>query len=466
MELLNPNNILDDDKEEIIISDTHGDFTSILNVLNNYLNTNLKFKLNNNLIYNDCIKQIDIDNINNYISINSSIIKHYDIIMNENNIFKFIKNDKLRNLNNKRLILLGDVYDPYNFRSLRIMIEQLIKEEKYIRNDKLLLDDDGKNMINNENIYKYGNIMLSSSNKLVVINMIMTYKLLLCLEKYLEVKYIVGNHEISSFDEYPLCIKNKILNDFKCYYYNKKRNILYCHFHIDSKIPFKYNQYTYNLKNIDDIFKDECNKYINNQNNKYKLLNSIIIHCIDNKITTSTEYSNKTYKLGNPHYITMKSQSIFQKFINKENPIIICGHCKFKDACSNTKINNEWDLNIYHNYNIDRLIYYIDCDISIFHSNNFINNKTKKKGIILNCQYINNINKFSPLNNVLNIKYNKVLNDYLYYIDNDNELINKELYDEKDYNKLLIFNTFDKNNIKQESFNSILSLKNKMIIDF
>lgn len=466
MELLNNNNILSDNKEEIIISDIHGDFAAILNILNNHLNTTLKFKLDNNLIFNDCIIKLNINN-NIYYSINSSIIKHYDIIMNENINFKFLKNDNLRKLKNKRLILLGDVYDPYNFRSLRIKIESLIKENKFNKDNKLLLDDDGKIMINNNNIYKFGNILFLSNNKLVLCNMMMTYKLLLCLEKYLDVKYIIGNHEISSFDEYPICIKNKILNNFKTYYYNSKKNILYCHFHIESKIEFKHNHYTYNLKNIDNIFYNECKDYINNvNNNNFKKLNSIIIHCLDNKKTSITKYSNKTYKFGNPHYFIMYSQSIFQQFINKMNPIIICGHYNFKDACTNTKINDEWDLNVYHNFNNNRLIYYIDCDLSIFHSNNFINKSNDKKGIVLNCQYIF-INNNNDDNNDNNINYIKILNDYLYYINNENETINNENYNEKDYNKLLIFNTFDnKNIINNISFYSLNNINSQKIIDF
>ena len=461
MDLLNKNNILNDNKEEIIISDIHGDFTSILNILNNYLQTELKFKIGNNKIYNECIKKITINNYN-YISINSSIIKYYNEILDNINDFKFIKNDNLKKLNNKRLILLGDIYDPYNYKSLRNLIDELIKDKKYYVNNidnKFLLDDDGKTQINNDNIYKYGNIMFTllsntknktlynNTMKLILISMIMTYKLLLCLEKYLEVKYIIGNHEISSFDEYPKCIKYKILNDFKCYYYNKKSNILYCHFHIESKEHFKYNFFSYNLKNIDEIFYDNCKKYMNNENNKFKMLNSIIIHIINNY---NKDNHNK-YNLGNPSLITMYSQSIFQSFINKINPIIICGHYNFKNACNNTKINNNWDLNIYNNNYNNRKIYYIDCDISIYHSKHFKNLNNSKIGIILNCQYV--------INNNGKLNYIKVLNDYLYYC-NYNDLINNENYNENDFNKLIIFNIFDNNNIIINSYYNMMQLKN------
>ena len=464
MELLNQNNIIDDNKEEIILSDTHGDFTSILNVLNDYLKTELRFKIDKYTIYNDCIKKIPEIN---YVSINSSIIKHFDIIMNENNFFKIIKNDNLKNLHNKRLIILGDIYDPYNFRSLRKMIYDLIKLNKFNKDDKLLLDDDGKLMFNNKDIYKFGNIMLNSPNRLVLISMMMIYKLLLCLERYMEVKYIVGNHEISSFDEYPLCIKNKILNDFKCYYYNKQRNILYCHFHIENQDKNKNDTFgkaeamkvcnahldTYNLLNIDDKFKEYCKLYINMKDYSFnfKKLNSIIIHCVNNKLTTN---------LGNPHLMKMNNPSLFQQFINKVKPTVICGHYNFKDN-NNEEINitNEWDYNIYRDFDYNKLIYYIDCDMSIFHSNNFIDLTNNKKGIVLNCQYINNTNMYQ-MDNIININYIKKLDEYLYYAE-DNEIINNENYDKNDFDKLLIFNTFDKNNIIETSYDEISKIKKK-----
>ena len=144
MELLNKNNIINDNKIDLVIGDTHGDFTAILNVLNSYLNTNIKFQY-----YED----LTLQTINNHITLNTSLMKHKDFInSDEKFIFEGLEkgnekennqelnqvsnseNNKVsnpennqelnqsfnRSLNNIRLIILGDIFDTNNYLTLRL----------------------------------------------------------------------------------------------------------------------------------------------------------------------------------------------------------------------------------------------------------------------------------------------------------------------------------------------------------
>ena len=109
MDLINSNNILSDNKIDIVIGDTHGDFTAILNVLNHYFNINITFQY-----YNDII----LNTINNHLTLNTSLLKVKDFI-NSNELFNFDSLNDI-NLNDHRLIILGDIFDTNNYLTLRL----------------------------------------------------------------------------------------------------------------------------------------------------------------------------------------------------------------------------------------------------------------------------------------------------------------------------------------------------------
>ena len=117
MDLINSNNILSDNKIDIVIGDIHGDFTAILNVLNHYFNINITFQY-----YNDII----LKTINNHLTLNTSLLKVKDFI-NSNELFNFDILNNLDNLNNYRIIILGDIFDTNNYFGKRCVCKLLFQ---------------------------------------------------------------------------------------------------------------------------------------------------------------------------------------------------------------------------------------------------------------------------------------------------------------------------------------------------
>lgn len=107
--------------------------------------------------------------------------------------------------------------------------------------------------------------------------------------------------------------------------------------------------------------------------------------------------------------IIMKYKSIFSDFIEEIKPIVFVGHWNMDDK----------------NVKDDKSIYFLDRDLSIIHSRTIENNKTKKIGILLNCQYC-----------IVNDKviHKTPLLDYEFYVD---EALQDEYVNEND--KFVIF---------------------------
>ena len=394
--MINSNNILSDNKIDLIIGDTHGDFTSILNLLNNYFNTNITFQY-----YNDLI----LSTVNNHITLNSSLIKHKDFIYS-NEKFNFNNLNKNTNL---RIILLGDIFDTNNYLTLRLKAEKQNKQFKPLNTDTVIEYKDN---------YKiYGNFVCDYKNEFFLLCQQLVYKLLISLEDYFEIKYIFGNHELSSFDYYNDNIKDFIINKFRCYYYNKTYNTFYCHFYNKTNIK-EVNDNKHNTLNIDELIINSLKNY-NKENNKkkknkeyFKLMNykKSLIQVVDiDKIFKTDKPLNL---MGDCNNIIMKDKSIFDEFITINKCKVFVGH---------------WNFDITENNND---IYFLDKDLSIIHARTIQNNITKKIGIILNNQYV-------IINNNNNIKHIIPLYNYEFYIDNPLE---SEYIDNIIENKYIIFN--------------------------
>jgi len=440
MELLSKENILNDNKIDIVIGDTHGDFTAILNILNNYLKTNIKFQY-----YNDLV----LTTINNHITLNTSLMKHKDFINSDKkfifenldkNIFNDKDNEKEKNnnqdnkpeinplinqsfnqssinlLNNIRLIILGDIFDTNNYLTLRLKAEKNKIEFKPLNTDAVIEYTDN---------YKiFGNFVCDYNNEFFLLCQQLVYKLLVSLEDYVEIKYIFGNHELSSFNYYPENIQDFIINKFRTYYYNKTYNTFYCHFY-NKTIKTEINDNKHNLLNIDDLIINTLKDYktaTKNKKNKFyfKLMNlkKSLIQVVD--METIDKLENKYEIMGDSDKIIMKHKSIFDIFIKKLNPVCFVGHWNMNDS----------------NVNKDKTIYFLDRDLSIIHARTIQNKITKKIGIILNCQYCV-INKDKNTENKTIINHIKPLFDYEFYI---NDPLESEYITEKNYNKYVIFN--------------------------
>ena len=441
MELLNKNNIINDNKIDLVIGDTHGDFTAILNVLNSYLNTNIKFQY-----YED----LTLQTINNHITLNTSLMKHKDFInSDEKFIFEGLEkgnekennqelnqvsnseNNKVsnpennqelnqsfnRSLNNIRLIILGDIFDTNNYLTLRLKAEKNKIDFKHLNTDTVIEYTDN---------YKiFGNFVCDYNNEFFLLCQQLVYKLLVSLEDYVEIKYIFGNHELSSFNYYPENIQDFIINKFRSYYYNQTKNTFYCHFY-NKTDKTEINDNKHNLLNIDDLIINTLKDYKTASKNKknkfyFKLMNlkKSLIQVVD--MDTIDKLENKFELMADADKIIMKHKSIFDIFIKRLKPICFVGH---------------WNMNN-SNINKDKTIYFLDRDLSIIHARTIQNKETEKIGIILNCQYCvidNMIKLFTPLF------------DYEFYI---NDPLTSEYITEKDYNKYVIFN-----------------LKNALILDF
>ena len=409
MDLINSNNILSDNKIDIVIGDTHGDFTAILNVLNHYFNINITFQY-----YNDII----LNTINNHLTLNTSLLKVKDFI-NSNELFNFDSLNDI-NLNDHRLIILGDIFDTNNYLTLRLKAEKNKINFKPLNTDTVIEYYDNYKM--------YGNFVCDYNNEFFLLCQNLVYKFLISLEKYIEIKYIYGNHELSSFNYYNDNIKNFIIDNFKCYYYNKTYNTLYCHFHNNTNIN-NVNNIKHNLLNIDDLIKEtltninennkKCKNINNNKSKKFyfKLmdLKKSLIQVVDMEVIDKLE--NKYSYMDDCNKIIMKYKSIFDDFINNVKCKCFVGHWKMDKT----------------NTNNDKSIYFLDNDLSIIHARTIQNNITKKIGIILNCQYC-----VIKSNN--DITHNIPLYNYEFYIDNP---LNNEYITEKDYNKYVIFNLED-----------------------
>ena len=409
MDLINSNNILSDNKIDIVIGDTHGDFTAILNVLNHYFNINITFQY-----YNDII----LNTINNHLTLNTSLLKVKDFI-NSNELFNFNSLNDI-NLNNYRIIILGDIFDTNNYLTLRLKAEKNKINFKPLNTDTVIEYYDNYKM--------YGNFVCDYNNEFFLLCQNLVYKFLISLEKYIEIKYIYGNHELSSFNYYNDNIKNFIIDNFKCYYYNKTYNTLYCHFHNNTNIN-NVNNIKHNLLNIDDLIKEtltninennkKCKNINNNKSKKFyfKLmdLKKSLIQVVDMEVIDKLE--NKYSYMDDCNKIIMKYKSIFDDFINNVKCKCFVGHWKMDKT----------------NTNNDKSIYFLDNDLSIIHARTIQNNITKKIGIILNCQYC-----VIKSNN--DITHNIPLYNYEFYIDNP---LNNEYITEKDYNKYVIFNLED-----------------------
>lgn len=392
--MLNSNNILTD-KTDIIIGDIHGDFTGLLNILNNYFNCNISFNY-----YDDFI----LSTIDNHLTLNTSLINHKDFIYSNE---KFTFNNLNKN-NNIRLILLGDVFDTNNYLTLRLKAEKQNIQFKPLNTD---------NVIEYKNDYKiFGNFVCDYNNEFFKLCQQLVYKFLISLEDYFEIKYIFGNHELSSFNYYDDNIKQFIINNFRCYYYNSTYNTFYCHFYNKTDIK-EVNDVKHNLLNIDNLVIDTLKNYNNEINKKkktkeyFKLMNlkKSLIQVVDMEVIDKLE--NKYDVMGDCDNIIMKYNSLFDEFIKMNKCKVFVGHWKFDDYI-----------------NKDNSIYFLDCDLSIIHARTIIN-KNNKIGILLNCQYciVNN-----------DIKYVSLLKDYPFYIDNP---LNSEYIDE--LNKYVIFNLND-----------------------
>lgn len=405
MDLINSNNILSDNKIDIVIGDIHGDFTAILNVLNHYFNINITFQY-----YNDII----LKTINNYLTLNTSLLKVKDFI-NSNELFNFNSLNDI-NLNDYRLIILGDIFDTNNYLTLRLKGEKNKINFKPLNTDTVIEYYDNYKM--------FGNFVCDYNNEFFLLCQNLVYKFLISLEKYIEIKYIYGNHELSSFNYYNDNIKNFIIDNFKCYYYNKTYNTLYCHFHNNTNIN-NVNNIKHNLLNIDDLIKEtlininNCKNINNNKSKKFyfKLmdLKKSLIQVVDMEVIDKLE--NKYSYMDDCNKIIMKYKSIFDDFIKNVKCKCFVGHWKMDKT----------------NTNNDKSIYFLDNDLSIIHARTIQNNITKKIGIILNCQYC-----VIKSNN--NITHNIPLYNYEFYIDNP---LNNEYITEKDYNKYVIFNLED-----------------------
>jgi len=463
MELLTKENILNDNKIDLVIGDTHGDFTAILNVLNSYLKTNIKFQY-----YEDLV----LSTVNKHITLNTSLMKHKDFInsdekfvfknldtnyfigiddeknnknvsekvlkkdnknvsekvfekdnknVSENNSESILKKDIsnffTNQLNNIRLIILGDIFDTNNYLTLRTRGEKNKIEFKPLNTDTVIEYTDN---------YKiFGNFVCDYNNEFFSLCQQLVYKLLVSLEDYVEIKYIFGNHELSSFNYYPENIQNFIINKFRSYYYNQTKNTFYCHFY-NKTDKTEINDIKHNLLNIDELVINTLKDYKTASKNKknkfyFKLMNlkKSLIQVVDMEIIDKLE--NKFELMADADKIIMKHKSIFDDFIKRLKPICFVGH---------------WDMNN-SNVNKDKTIYFLDRDLSIIHARTIQNKETEKIGIILNCQYCvidNMIKHFIPLF------------DYEFYI---NDPLTSEYITEKDYDKYVIFN-----------------LKNALILDF
>lgn len=441
MELLNKENIINDNKIDIVIGDTHGDFTAILNVLNSYLKTNIKFQY-----YEDLV----LSTVNKHITLNTSLMKHKDFINsdekfifknldtnyfigiddeknNKNNsefIFennsknnsksiseKNIFNHSINPLNNIRLIILGDIFDTNNYLTLRLKAEKNKIDFKPLNTDTVIEYTDN---------YKiFGNFVCDYNNEFFLLCQQLVYKLLVSLEDYIEIKYIFGNHELSSFNYYPENIQDFIINKFRCYYYNQTKNTFYCHFY-NKTDKTEINDIKHNLLNIDDLVINTLKDYkiaSKNKKNKFyfKLMNlkKSLIQVVD--MGTIDKLKNKFELMADADKIIMKDKSIFDDFIKQLKPICFVGHWNMNDS----------------NVNKNHTIYFLDKDLSIIHARTIQNKETEKIGIILNCQYcvIDNL-----------IKHIIPLFDYEFYINNP---LTSEYITEKDYNKYVIFDLKD-----------------------
>lgn len=389
MEYLNSHNIIEN-KEDIVIGDTHGDFTAILNVLNDYLNTRITFEY-----YDDFVKDI-----NGHLTLNTSLLKHKDFILS-NDLFTFNLS-----LPNVRIILLGDVFDTNNYLTLRKLGEKKNINFKPLNTDAVIEMKD--------NYKVFGNFVCDYNNEFFKLCQQLILKFILSLEKYVEIRYVYGNHELSSFDYYDDNIKEFIINNFSSYYYNKTHNTFYCHFHNNTSIT-KMNNDCHNMLNIDNLIRDELKRYRNETSIKKKTrcyfklmdLKKSLVQVVDMDVIDKME--NKYEIMGDCNKIIMKYKSIFSDFIEEIKPVVFVGHWNMDDK----------------NVKDDKSIYFLDRDLSIIHSRTIENNKTKKIGILLNCQYC-----------IVNDKviHKTPLLDYEFYVD---EALQDEYVNEND--KFVIF---------------------------